>query len=280
MFVGSEKELNLLERDLFDPIKRYFEAQGFVCDGEVLDIDLYMERDEERAAVELKETLDFRAVQQAALRQKTVDTVYIGIFMPKNIYSHSFKDRLYLLKRLGIGLLGVSKRTGQINVLSEPVVSELASFRQRNRKKQAAEAEEFRKRTLKGNTGGVHGEKLMTGYREDALLVLAAMLELEGRINATEPLVKQTAAEALTEKNSGELKGVSVKEKEICVSDGVSIKEIRTLSGVARTTSILYDNHYGWFAHAARGKYQVTEEGRKAAEEYQEAIAALKEGKR
>ena len=234
----KEKELKLQERDLFDPIKNYFEVQGFVCDGEVMDIDLYMERGEERAAVELKETLDFRAVQQAALRQKTVDTVYIGIFMPKNIYSHSFKDRLYLLKRLGIGLLGVSKRTGQVNVLSEPVVSGLASFRQRNRKKQAAEAEEFRKRTLKGNTGGVHGEKLMTGYREDALLVLATMLEWP---------------------------------------DGISVRKIRELSGVTRATAILYDNHYCWFEHVSRGTYRISVEGRKAAEEYQEAIAALRE---
>ena len=270
-----------MEKDLFDPIKRFFEAQGFVCDGEVLDIDLYMERGEERAAVELKESLDFRAVQQAALRQKTMDSVYIGIFMPKNIYSHSFKDRLYLLKRLGIGLLGVSRRTGKVNLLSEPVVSELSAFQRRNRKKQAAETEEFRKRTLKTNTGGVRGEKLMTGYREDALLVLAAMMELEKKAAAAERLAEQSAAESPGEQNVAE----SFAEQSAAESSGeqnsgecigVSVKEIRALSGVARTRSILYDNHYGWFERTGRGRYLAAPAGHQAAEEYKEVLEILR----
>ena len=33
-----------MEKDLFNPIKGYFEKQGFVCDGEVEGIDLYMEK--------------------------------------------------------------------------------------------------------------------------------------------------------------------------------------------------------------------------------------------
>ena len=35
-----------MEKDLFGPIKAYFEKLGYVCDGEVKDIDLYMERTE------------------------------------------------------------------------------------------------------------------------------------------------------------------------------------------------------------------------------------------
>ena len=252
-----------MEKDLFDPIKSYFEAQGFSCDGEVLDIDLYMERGEETAAVELKEKLDFRAVQQAALRQKTVDTVYIGIFMPKNIYSRSFKDRLYLLKRLGIGLLGVSKRTGIVSVISEAVVSELDSFRRRNRKQRAAEAEEFHKRTLRSNTGGVHAEKLMTGYRENALLVLAAMLKLERDIDRGGPAEGHV--------DSG------IKTRGEAVREGINVRLIRERSGVSNATAILYDNHYGWFTHVGRGVYRVSEQGRKAAEEFGEAISMLQQ---
>ena len=65
-----------MEKDLFLPIKTYFEQFGYICDGEVNDIDLYMEKEDESVAVELKQTLDFKALQQAALRQKITDIVY------------------------------------------------------------------------------------------------------------------------------------------------------------------------------------------------------------
>ena len=235
-----------MEKDLFEPIRQYFEAQGYTCDGEVRDIDLYMERGEEHAAVELKLKLDFRAVQQAALRQKTVDTVYIGIFMPKNIYSRSFRDRTYLLRRLGIGLLGVSKRTGKVSEILPPEEADLSAFRRRNRKEREAQSREFSQRTLKSNTGGVHQEKLMTGYREDALMVLSAALGLSGK-----------------------------EEYE----KGCPAKAVRDASDVARARQILYDNHYGWFTHIGTGLYGVSDAGRAAAEEYREAIEAMKDAR-
>ena len=33
-----------MERDLFDPIKEYFEKKGYICDGEDEDRDLVAER--------------------------------------------------------------------------------------------------------------------------------------------------------------------------------------------------------------------------------------------
>ena len=134
-----------MERDLFKPIKSFFEEQGYVCDGEVNDIDIFMQKEEDSVAVELKQTLDFRAIQQAALRQKIVETVYIGTFMPKDRNSSSFRDKLYLLKRLGIGLIAVGKRSGTVTILSEPVVSELSVFQARNKGKKKALEKEFQK---------------------------------------------------------------------------------------------------------------------------------------
>lgn len=78
-----------------------------------------MEKDDESVAVELKVTLDFKAVQQAALRRKITDHVFIGIFKPKNMNSHSFKDKTYLLKRLGIGLIVVSKRSKMVELVNQ-----------------------------------------------------------------------------------------------------------------------------------------------------------------
>ena len=229
-----------MEKDLFQPIKQYFEALGYVCDGEVNDIDLYMEKGAESVAVELKQTLDFKAVQQAALRQKITDFVYIGIFRPKDLRSGSFRDRLYLLKRLGIGLIVVSPKTFRVEVVNEPVVCELSSFQRRNSRKRRALSSEFQKRKTKNNTGGVHATKLITSYREDALLVLDAMMELGGEC---------------------------------------STREIRALSGIEKTTAILYHNYYGWFENVKKGVYRVTEPGYDALEEFETTIRKLKTSK-
>lgn len=35
-----------MERDLFTPIKSFFEEQGYVCDGEVNDIDIFMQKED------------------------------------------------------------------------------------------------------------------------------------------------------------------------------------------------------------------------------------------
>jgi hypothetical protein len=226
-----------MERDLFLPIKTYFENFGYVCDGEVKGIDLYMENGEKNVAVELKQTLDFKSVQQAALRQKITDIVYIGIFKPKDLYSSAFKDKLYLLKRLGIGLIVVTKRGQTVEILSEPIVTELSSFQKRNVSKRKALSEEFHKRKIKNNIGGVNGTKLITGYREDALLVLDALTALSG--------------------------------------EGSS-RKVREVSGVANATRIMYQNYYGWFCNVSTGYYKVTETGRNALEEFSGVIAALK----
>ena len=87
-----------MEKDLFEPIKEYFSLLGYSCDGEVNDIDLYMQKDDESVAVELKQSIDFKAIRQAALRQKIVDTVYIGTFMPKNLRSRENREKIYLSK--------------------------------------------------------------------------------------------------------------------------------------------------------------------------------------
>jgi hypothetical protein len=228
-----------MEKDLFGPIKKYFEKDGYICDGEVGEIDLYMERGEEKIAVELKNELNFRVLQQAALRQKLFDTVYIGTFSPKNMRSSAFRDKLYLLKRLGIGLIIVSKRSGQVQIINEPVVSELSSFQKRNAGKKKAISKEFNKRRTKNNTGGVRGEKLITSFREDALLGLDAAAELGGRAKSI---------------------------------------EIKKLSGIDRATNIMYRNAYGWFERIGDGIYGVTDQGYAALEEFEDTVYILKRG--
>lgn len=230
-----------MEKDLFNPIKEYFESFGYTCDGEVKDIDLYMEKEQESVAVELKQTLDFKSVKQAALRQKITDHVFIGIFKPSNLNSRAFQENIYLLKRLGIGLIVVSKRSNDVEIVTEPIETELSAFNIRNKGKKVVLSEEFQKRKCKNNIGGVHGTRLITSYREDALLTLDALLDYGGE---------------------------------------ASIKDIKAITNIAKTRNILYDNHYGWFARVDRGIYKVTENGLKATVEFEDAIRILKTGKK
>lgn len=225
-----------MEKDLFQPIKEYFETQGYQGDGEVGDIDLYMEKGDDTLAVELKVTLDFRALQQAALRQKIVDTVFIGTFRPRDMYSRSFKDKLYLLKRLGIGLIVVSPKSKLVEIVSEPLVSELSNFQKKNKGKKIRVSSEFQKRKTRSNTGGVTGTKLITGYREDALRVLDALAELGGEATS---------------------------------------REIKKLSGVENSTRIMYANYYGWFENVSQGTYRLLDPGYAALEEFEAEIKKL-----
>ncbi|MBR1649607.1 MAG: hypothetical protein IJ691_00415 [Lachnospiraceae bacterium] len=228
-----------MERDLFGPVKEYFEKQGYICDGEVEDIDLYMEKGEEHVAVELKVDLDFKALRQAALRQKYVETVYIAVFKPMSLRNTAYRDKLYLLKRLGIGLLLVSKKSLEVQVANEPLVTELSVYQKQNRNKKKKLTAEFSKRRTKNNVGGVRGEKLISAYREDALLVLDACAEL-----------------------GGEVKG----------------REVRKLCNIEKTADILRSNYYGWFEKIETGVYRVTDAGYAALEEFEDTVYKLKRG--
>ena len=198
-----------------------------------------MEKGEEHVAVELKVDLDFKALRQAALRQKYVETVYIAIFKPKSLRNTAYRDKLYLLKRLGIGLLLVSKRSLEVQVANEPLVTELSVYQKQNRNKKEKLTAEFSKRRTKNNVGGVRGEKLISAYREDALLVLDACAEL-----------------------GGEVKG----------------REVRKLCNIEKTADILRSNYYGWFEKIETGVYRVTDAGYAALEEFEDTVYKLKRG--
>lgn len=229
--------LLMRESDLFEPIKKFFTDDGYCGDGEVEGIDLYLEKDGLTTAVELKKTLDFKSIQQAALDQKICDFVYIGIFRPKDLYSKTGRDKIYLLKRLGIGLICVSARSGHAEVISEPVVSELSAFQKRHKDRAAFVKEEFKNRKARSNTGGVNKTALLTVYKEQSLLLLYHLERLGGE-------------------SSG--------------------KQLRELTGIQKSTSILYDNYNGWFERVSKGIYGISEKGLAVLTAYREEIKKWK----
>lgn len=230
------------EHELFYPIASYFEAMGYEVDGEVKDIDILCKKEDTYIAIELKTELNLALLIQGAKRQKMFTDVYVAIFAPKNLRSRSFQDKLFLLKRLGIGCITVTKRAKAVSILQYPTtVGEGTNVAYQsnahNKGKRKLVEKEFVQRVTKGNVGGVHQQKIMSAYREKALTVLSVMNMLE--------------------EGSG--------------------KDVKALTGISEATQIMYQNHYGWFHRVKKGIYTITPNGKKALDEYQDIVRVLNE---
>lgn len=223
------------EEDLFLPIKNYFEAFGYNIDGEVGHLDMLCEKDGQFLAIELKNELNFKIFIQAAKQQKLFESVFIGCWTPKNLRSKAFADKIYLLNRLGIGLILVSSRTKAVNVFCEPIEHPISSYKTRNRQKKKRMLQEFAARRTKSNTGGIRNTKLITAYRENSLIVLGYLYE------------------------NGPSKASVIK------------KHMK----IDNAHAIVYQNHYKWFEKVGNGVYYLTQLGTEAYENEKELIIRL-----
>jgi len=223
------------ESALFEPIKQYFEQMGYTVDGEVKDCDMLMVKDEDLIAIELKNDLNFKLFIQAAKRQKLFDHVYVAVWLPKHLTSKSFRDKVYLLNRLGIGLITVSQRSKHVEVFHDPLIHPLENYRHSNKNIKLKTIEEFQKRRSRNNVGGVNRKKVMTSYKEDCLIILNTLQD-EGRLKAS-----------------------LIKEK----------------TGIDRAYTIVYKNHYGWFVKEGKGIYTISKAGFLACKEYEDTIKVL-----
>ena len=96
----------MLETELYLPVKRFLEAQGYDVKAEIGDCDVLAVRGEEPPViVELKTGFNLQLLLQGIDRQAVTDTVYLAIPEPKRSLP---RDILRLCKRLGLGLLVVN----------------------------------------------------------------------------------------------------------------------------------------------------------------------------
>lgn len=161
----SKRDKAVKETDLYAPIKRMLENQGYEVKAEVKSCDVMAVRgDEPPLIVELKTGLTLQLIYQAIDRLSITEHVYIAIAKPKRAVPLEAQK---LCKRLGLGLLVVSK-SGSVDILAEPVP--YAPRPNKNRK--TALLKEFHKRKGDPNIGGSTKVKLMTAYKQDALRCL------------------------------------------------------------------------------------------------------------
>lgn len=158
----------MAELELYAPVKRFLERQGYAVKGEIGACDVVAVRgDEAPVVVELKQSLNLALVLQAVDRLALADTVYIAFRVGAG-QSASFRSRrkqvIALLRRLGLGLLTVSARGDVVPVLDPAPYRPKGNPRRRDRL-----LAEFAERVGDPEAGGSVSRPRLTAYRQDAL---------------------------------------------------------------------------------------------------------------
>lgn len=226
----------ILEVDLSKPVCDFLIDKGYSVRTEVNYCDICGVKEDKLVVVELKRNLSVELLTQAVKRQRTADLVYIAIPKPKRMtFNQKWKDICHLIRRLELGLILVSFKDNDtfIEIPIEPKPFDRIKSIQMGKKKREGIIKEIEGRYCDLNTGGSRGEKLVTSYRESAVFI-ACCLEKYG------PMSPKKLRELGTDKK--------------------------------KTTSILSQNHYGWFYKLSRGLYNISEEGRKELKEYSKLV--------
>ncbi|MDA8015860.1 MAG: DUF2161 family putative PD-(D/E)XK-type phosphodiesterase [Thermoanaerobaculia bacterium] len=209
------------ESDLYPPVKRFLESQGYEAKGEVQDCDVVAIRGTELpVVVELKRSLIMNVMLQAVDRLLLTPKVYVGV--PKRCASLSRQRKrvVKLFRMLGLGLLAIDchREPGSVEVLLDP-----GAYRPRqSRFRQERLLGEFARRVGDPNLGGIEKRKgIMTAYRQRAVSI-AQFLSLQG------PTKASRIAQSL---------------------------------GEPQARGILYRDVYGWFDRVSFGVYALSPRG-------------------
>ncbi len=207
------------ESDLYGPVKRVLEAQGYTVKGEVGAADLVALRGEEPPViVELKLRITLALYHQACARLRMTDHVYIAVPKPKGkVARRALAENRMMCRRLGIGFM-VVLADGRVEVLCDP-----GPYAPRKSKHRTARLlREFHALRGDPNEGGATRHGIVTAYRQDALACATYLVE------------------------QGPSRG----------------RDVAAATGVGRATTVMRDNHYGWFEKVEVGVYRITQEGR------------------
>lgn len=156
------------EADLYLPVKKYLEAQGYAVKGEVGAVDVMAVRGKEPPVlVELKLGFSLTLFHQGIDRLSVTDLVYVAV--PEKTGKatlKALKENVKLARRVGLGVLTVRLRDGHVTAQADP-----GGYVPRKQPKAAKRLLKAYDR-LKGdpNEGGATRHGIVTGYRQDALL--------------------------------------------------------------------------------------------------------------
>ena len=209
------------ESDLYPPLKRFLQSQGYEVKGEIHDCDVMAVRGQEAVVVvELKLTITLGVLLQAVDRLALTPKVYIGVPERSAALKQRRKKLYKLFRMLGLGLLAINPgpRSARATVLIDP-----GEYRPRKSKhRQERLLGEFNRRIGDPNLGGTTTRNgILTVYRQRALAI-ARVLEERGPTKAS---------------------------------------DVAMAVGDPGARGILYGDAYGWFDRAGRGVYSLSPRG-------------------
>ncbi len=209
------------ESELYEPIKNYFESQGYTVQAEVKGCDVVAVRSDALLVIEMKRQFNLKLVMQAIQRQCVCSSVYMAFPVTKSISGRRRINEIKALaKRLHLGLILVHERPSGL-LVEVALVPDFQVFRV-NVKAQKAFLKELFSREHSVNTGGVSKTKIITAHKERAV-AMGAYLKVHG---------PQSIEQISNYMNL---------TKQVVGTD-------------------LRMNHYGWYKREARGIYAFNDE--------------------
>jgi hypothetical protein len=172
------KNITYKETDLYEPIRRLLDGQGFTVRGEVKGCDIAAVKGEALWIVEMKLTANLKLVFQAMERQAATDWVFVAVPRPKKVRDKHFTQFSKMVKKLNLGLITVALDSHQrfAEIIHFPVGKDVKSNKKAVRVKR-----EIAGRSV--DTKGGTQEKVNTAYRERCVKI-AAILETHAPLNA------------------------------------------------------------------------------------------------
>lgn len=171
------------EIDLYLPIKRLLEKQGYEVKSEIGMVDVFAVRgDEPPVIVELKRGFSLSLFHQAVDRLAITDAVYVAVPRAKgNAFLSALKSNINLCRRLGIGLVTVRIDDGfcEIHLDPGPYAPRKSPAKTRRLLR------EFSRRVGDPNLGGSTRMTIVTAYRQDAMRI-ACHLQKFGACKASD----------------------------------------------------------------------------------------------
>ncbi len=181
------------ETELYPPIKRLLEEQGYEVKSEIGAADVVAVREGEApVVVELKTGFALSLFHQGIERQRLTDAVYIAVPLGKGrAFRLSVRNNKKLCRRLGLGLITVRLEDGLTQIHCDP-----APYQPRRAKAARGRLlREFARRVGDPNSGGATRQGLMTAYRQDALRCVR-FLQKHGPTKASEVAARTGVAQA------------------------------------------------------------------------------------
>jgi len=162
-----------MEKDMYPIIQSYLINQGYDVKAEVMHADIVAKKDDVILIVEMKTALTTSLIYQGLKREHLTDYVYLAIPRPttKVLRSTLFHEKKTIIRRLELGLMLVDMKHQSIDILFDP---ETYHLKKQEQKKQKL-LKEFQTRKTSLNIGGVTKTKIITVYKEKALMILEAL---------------------------------------------------------------------------------------------------------